>query len=114
MKNISIHGYSDDLVYIETEGKTTNEITGPITEKGDDRCYICFDHPEHGDSAYVVAEYSDMATWRVGIQQFDEDQPIPDWMNNRITVDPVRHSVRLNIDVPSSVVLTVLDAEPKL
>lgn len=110
MGHIRCYGYSDDTAIIE----------GTVSSDKD-----CYDSRD-GRNIQAVAELKDgngkgcnilfiySGCWSIAIEQFDEEEPIPPWVQSaRFTQgsdnDSCRYSVVLTMDVPDDLTIQWVD-----
>ncbi|MBC1188508.1 hypothetical protein HII27_22725 [Kluyvera sp. SCKS090646] len=99
MKELRFYGASDDL--FECEGAIREEIG-------------CFSHPSiyHLRSSegemQVIATYTDIGCWSIGVCQINEDVPIPKW-ESAFSTHEKGYSVVLTMQVPDDTVLVQED-----
>jgi len=107
MKTLVFEGYSDDTF---GEYGVTNDDHDNCAN-GDPIVFAVHTgaNPTVGEGMFVWGLYSpDGApqatggTWVIGIQQLNEDQPLPDWPMRWKTAES-RYSPRLEIDVPDHI-----------
>jgi len=97
MRTLKFYGASDDLFYIEGTTKDEPDEIG------------CFEKVvtvwvgNEDEGLFVTGMYApnnSSACWMVGISQFDEDMPLPDW---KMSWDVDGYSVELTIEVPDDI-----------
>lgn len=101
---IRCYGYSDDTAIIEG---TVNTDMGCFFKKdGINAKAVLKDGNGEGCVIYFVYD----GEWMVGIKQFDEEEPLPSWVQSaRFTQgtdnDSCRYSVVLTMDVPDDITI---------
>lgn len=99
MKTLQFYGASDNL--FEVEGPGIRDEIG------------CYDRPgiykviSNSGRLFVIGEYAvaNEATWMVGVQQADEDIPLPAWPIRFVAKSPVSYSPMLELDVPDDTIV---------
>lgn len=96
MKTLKFEGYSDDTM-----------MEHGITNQSYDNCAT--DSPIHciisaGNERIVITGYYNInptgGVWMMGVSQYDEDSPIPNWPIKFKTKPSIGYSPILEIDVP--------------
>ena len=103
MKKMVIYGSSDDC----------RIIGGDFHEE--EYCDIAKVTDKDGKGLYIIWSYSEKVRngcWCIGIQQLDEDVPIPDWARDvKVTMSERGYSVVYELNVPDDVIIEWEDEE---
>ena len=95
MKKMVIYGSSDDC----------RIIGGDFSEE--EYCDVAKVTDSEGNGFFIIWSYSEKVRngcWCIGIQQLDEDIPIPDWARDiKVTMAKRGYSVEYELNVPDDV-----------
>lgn len=92
MRTLRFSGASDDLVHVDGGPKKYDEIN----------TYSAVNFVV-GGALMVKVYYDENGTWGVGLSQWEEGTPIPDWPM-RFTQHPdIDYSILFEVDVPDDV-----------
>lgn len=103
MKKMVIYGSSDDCRIIGGDfSKGSYSDVAKVTDKD-------------GNGFFIIWSYSEKVRngcWCIGIQQLDEDVPIPDWARDiKVTMAKRGYSVVYELNVPDDVTAEWEDEE---
>ena len=103
MKKMIIYGSSDDCRIIG--GDFSEEEYSDVAKVTD----------KDGKGLYIIWSYSEKVRngcWCIGIQQLDEDVPIPDWARDvKVTMAKRGYSVVYELNVPDDIIIEWEDEE---
>ena len=111
MKAIEFCGTSDDL--FEVNGFLSEEFDCTYESVHDKPVRLLVCKTDHSEGLYVVGHYAAApgGCWAVGVQQLDEDVPLPDrW---RLSLDWQGYTVILRIAIPDDVAIEIMQIPHK-